>query len=61
MPQPELAAKVTEVLAHPTNYRDIGRAARKHIVANYDFHKVVLRKHVRTINKLLPKRLHLEM
>ncbi len=57
----ELAAQVTEVLAHPTNHRDIGRAARKHIVANYDFHKVVLRKHVRTINKLLPKRLHLEM
>lgn len=57
----DLAAKVVEVLAHPTNYRDVGRAARKHIVENYDFHNVCLRKHVRTLNKILPKRLHLEV
>jgi glycosyltransferase involved in cell wall biosynthesis len=56
----ELAAKVVDVLKHRNNYREIGRAARKHIVANYDFNKVCLRAHVRTLNKLLPKRLHLE-
>jgi glycosyltransferase involved in cell wall biosynthesis len=57
----DLAARVVDVLEHRNNYQEIGKAARKHIVTNYDFHKVCLRKHVRTINKLLPKRLHIEM
>jgi glycosyltransferase involved in cell wall biosynthesis len=56
----KLASKVVDVLAHPTNYREIGRAARKHVVANYDFQTVCLRAHVRALNKLLPKHLHLE-
>jgi glycosyltransferase involved in cell wall biosynthesis len=57
----ELVAKVVDVLEHRNNYREIGRAARKHIVAKYDFRKVCLRAQLRTMNKLLPKRLHLEM
>ncbi len=56
----DLARKVIDVLKHPTHYRDIGQAARKHIVAKYDFRNVCLRAHLRTINKLLPKRLHLQ-
>jgi glycosyltransferase involved in cell wall biosynthesis len=55
----ELAAKVVDVLGHPTNYREIGKAARQHIVETYDFHQVCLRKHVRVINKLLPKQLRM--
>lgn len=54
-----LAAKVVEVLAHPNNCREIGKAARKHIVTAYDFHNVCLPGHLRAYNKLLPKRLHL--
>jgi glycosyltransferase involved in cell wall biosynthesis len=57
----DIADKVVDVLKHPTNYREIGKAARKHIVANYDFHRVCLPKHLRAMNKLLPKHLHLDV
>jgi glycosyltransferase involved in cell wall biosynthesis len=55
-----LAAKVVEVLAHRDNYRSIGMAARDHIVRKYDFRNVALRSNIRLMNKLLPKRLHIE-
>lgn len=35
-----LAARIADVLAHPDNYREVGRAARRNVVANYDFHTV---------------------
>ncbi len=54
-----IAAKVVDVLAHRDNYAEIGKAARAHIVAKYDFHKVALKGNLRLINKLIPKRLHL--
>lgn len=49
-----LADKVIDVLEHKTNYREIGLAARAHIVKNYDFKTVMLEKQIELINEVLP-------
>jgi glycosyltransferase involved in cell wall biosynthesis len=51
-----IAGKVAEVLAHKDHYRDIGRAARRHVVANYDFARVCLPRFLNHLNALLPRR-----
>jgi glycosyltransferase involved in cell wall biosynthesis len=54
--QPEaMAEKVAEVLAHKNHFRNIGRAARRHIVANYDFATVCLPQFLNHLNAILPR------
>jgi glycosyltransferase involved in cell wall biosynthesis len=50
-----LAAQVIEVLEKPEKFAHIGKAARAHIVKNYDFETVCLRQHIEKINSLVPK------
>jgi glycosyltransferase involved in cell wall biosynthesis len=54
-----LADRVSDVLAHRDNYREIGRAARTHVVANYDFHDVCLPAFLNHLNGILPRKHHL--
>jgi len=54
--QPEsMAEKVAEVLAHKNHFQKIGRAARRHIVANYDFNTVCLPQFLNHLNAILPR------
>lgn len=54
--QPEaMAEKVAEVLAHKNHFRNIGRAARRHIVASYDFNTVCLPQFLNHLNSILPR------
>jgi glycosyltransferase involved in cell wall biosynthesis len=50
-----LAAQVAEVLAAPEDYTHLGRAARTHIVENYDFLTRCLAVHIDRINALVPQ------
>jgi len=50
-----IAAKVAEVLAHKNHHREIGRAARRHVVANYDFATVCLPQFLNHLNSILPR------
>ena len=56
-----LADQVSEVLADPTKFAHLGRAARKHVVETYDFLTVCLPQHVDQINALLPEGKHLKL
>ena len=56
-----LATKVIDVLEHPDNYKDVGLAARQHIVETYDFKTVILEKQIKMINSILPEIHHLSM
>lgn len=50
-----LATQVTSVLDRPADYAHLGRAARAHVVENYDFLSVCLPEHIRQINALVPE------
>jgi len=54
-----LAEKVADVLAHKDNYRRIGEAARRHVVANYDFRTACLPKYLNHLNGILPRQHHM--
>ncbi|MEM7709803.1 MAG: glycosyltransferase family 4 protein, partial [Pseudomonadota bacterium] len=54
--QPEvLADRVAEVLADPGGHAHLGRAARAHVVEEYDFLTRCLPRHVEQINALVPE------
>ncbi|MEM6409787.1 MAG: glycosyltransferase family 4 protein [Pseudomonadota bacterium] len=48
-----LAERVRQVLERPENYAHLGVAARKHVVAHYDFETVCLPEHLRRLNALV--------
>lgn len=50
-----LARQVVTVLARPDDHTDLGRAARAHMVENYDFATRCLPDHIARINALVPK------
>jgi glycosyltransferase involved in cell wall biosynthesis len=50
-----LARQVVEVLARPADFAEIGPAARRLMVEEYDFETVCLPEHIRQMNSLLPK------
>jgi glycosyltransferase involved in cell wall biosynthesis len=50
-----LARQVIEVLARPDDFAHIGRAARQHMIATYDFQTKCLPAHIAQINGLVPK------
>jgi glycosyltransferase involved in cell wall biosynthesis len=52
----ELAERVADVLAHKNNYREVGIAARKKIVNEYDFHTKRFPAWQRYYNRFLPQR-----
>lgn len=53
--QPELLAeRVADVLEDPEAFAHLGKAARKHVIENYDFLTVCLPEHLRQINALVP-------
>ena len=56
-----LAAQVADVLAAPADYAHLGPAARRHVVATYDFLKVCLPQHLAQINALLPADRHITL
>ena len=49
-----LAARVVDVLSDPDRHAPLGRAARAHVVEEYDFATVCLPRHVAEMNALLP-------
>ena len=49
-----LAAQVIEVLESPKDFAHLGKAARAHVVENYDFLTRCLPEHIRQINALVP-------
>jgi glycosyltransferase involved in cell wall biosynthesis len=51
-----LAERIAEVVAHPTNYAEIGEAARRHVLANYDFQRVCYPQVIRVFNSVLPRK-----
>ncbi|CTQ49350.1 glycosyltransferase family 4 protein [Jannaschia donghaensis] len=56
-----LARQVTEVLAEPGKFAHLGPAARKHVVAEYDFLTRCLPRHIAQINALVPADRHIEV
>lgn len=50
-----LARQVVEVLERPEDFAHLGPAARKHVVAEYDFLTKCLPEHVAEMNALLPQ------
>jgi glycosyltransferase involved in cell wall biosynthesis len=50
----DLADRVIGVLADPEGHAHLGRAARAHVVREYDFLTRCLPEHLRQINALLP-------
>jgi glycosyltransferase involved in cell wall biosynthesis len=50
-----LAAQIVAVLADPAAHAPLGRAARAHVVAGYDFLTQCLPAHVAAINALVPE------
>jgi glycosyltransferase involved in cell wall biosynthesis len=50
-----LADQVIDVLADPAKYAHLGPAARKHVVATYDFLTKCLPEHVAQMNELVPE------
>lgn len=51
----KLATQVADVLAHPDNYREIGRAARRLVVRDFDFETVSLPKWLCLLNGQVPR------
>ena len=49
-----LADQVIDVLAHPGAYAHLGPAARKDVVARYDFRGTCLPEHLTRMNTLVP-------
>jgi len=49
-----LARQVVEVLSAPGDFAHLGRAARAHMVENYDFTTRCLPEHIARINSLVP-------
>lgn len=49
-----LAHQVAQVCERPERYAHLGKAARQHVVAHYDFKTVCLPEHIRQINALVP-------
>ncbi len=49
-----VAAQVVKVLANPQDYAHIGKAARDHVVKEYDFLTKCLPEHISQINALVP-------
>jgi len=49
-----VAAQVVKVLANPQDYAHIGKAARDHVVKEYDFLTKCLPEHIAQINALVP-------
>ncbi|AXI48447.1 glycosyl transferase family 1 [Sulfitobacter sp. SK012] len=49
-----LAAQVVEVLEKPKAYEHLGKAARQHVIENYDFLTKCLPEHIAEINALVP-------
>ncbi|SDY32794.1 Glycosyltransferase involved in cell wall bisynthesis [Jannaschia faecimaris] len=56
-----LARQVCEVLADPAKFAHLGRAARDHIVAEYDFLNKCLPEHIAQINTLVPADRRIEL
>jgi glycosyltransferase involved in cell wall biosynthesis len=51
----DLGCRIAEVLSHPDNHRAIGKAARRHVVANYDFKGVCYPQLLGFMNRVLAK------
>ena len=56
-----LAAQVAEVLARPQDFAHLGPAARRHVVAEYDFLTRCLPEHLARINALVPADRRIEL
>lgn len=56
-----LAKQVIEVLERPQDFAHLGPAARKHVVAEYDFLTKCLPEHIAEMNALLPQDKHISM
>ncbi|APE42038.1 glycosyl transferase family 1 [Sulfitobacter alexandrii] len=56
-----LAAQAVEVLARPQDFAHIGKAARDHVVREYDFLTRCLPEHISQINKLVPADKRIQM
>lgn len=56
-----IAAQVVDVLARPKAFAHLGPAARQHVVDNYDFLTVCLPEHIRQINALVPRDIHIKV
>jgi glycosyltransferase involved in cell wall biosynthesis len=56
-----LARQVIDVLANPADHAELGRAARDHVVATYDFKTRALPTHVARINDLVATRTRLRV
>ncbi len=56
-----LAAHIADVLEHKDNYREIGRAARREIVAKYDFQTLSYPAFIAFMNKHLPRGRQIEI
>ncbi|MCW5733178.1 MAG: glycosyltransferase [Enhydrobacter sp.] len=53
----QLAERIADVLAHETNYRMIGNAARKRILSDYDFKAVTFPRLKALVNNWLPQQI----
>ncbi|OAN67836.1 glycosyl transferase family 1 [Sulfitobacter sp. EhC04] len=56
-----VAAQVVKVLANPQDYAHIGKAARDHVVKEYDFLTKCLPEHIEQINALVPSDRQIKM
>ena len=56
-----LAARVADVLARPQEFAHLGRAARAHVVENYDFLTKCLPEHIAQINALVSADKHIKL
>lgn len=56
-----VAAQVVKVLANPQDYAHIGKAARDHVVKEYDFLTKCLPEHIEQINALVPSDKQIKM
>ena len=56
-----LAAHIADGLEHKDNYREIGRAARREVVAKYDFQTVCYPGFIGFMNRYLPKGKQIEV
>lgn len=56
-----VAAQVVKVLANPEDYAHIGKAAREHVIREYDFLTKCLPEHIAQINALVPSDKRIEM
>ncbi len=56
-----IAAQVVDVLAHPARFAPLGKAARTHVVQEYDFLTKCLPEHIAQINALVPPEKHITL